>query len=72
MRNQENGSLKGAEGLLEDVGACYVQVVGRLVEAQQRSRRDEHLGQGETTLLAAGENTYLLLDCITLEEKRTE
>ena len=62
VRDKENRSLEGVESLLENVGACDIQVVGRFVETQKRIRRDEHLRQRETTFFAAGENADAFVD----------
>ncbi len=47
-------------------------MVGRLVEAEQRLRGDEHLGQRESGALAAGKDPYALVDVLAGKEEGTE
>ena len=57
------------QGVLEHVHRVDVKVVGGLVQAQERLGRHEHLGQGQTGLLSAGEDVYLLLDCVVVAKQ---
>ena len=72
VTDEHDGSLEAAQRLLEDVDARNVQVVGGLVEAQQRRGGDEHLGERQTRLLATGKHAHLLVDVISLEEEGAE
>ena len=72
MRDEHDGAVELRQSLLEDVHRIDVEVVGRLVETQQRRGRHEHLGQRQTCLLAAGEHRHLLLDVVALEEERAQ
>ena len=44
-------------------------MVGGLVQAQERLGCHEHLGQGQTRLFAAGEDAYLLFDCVVVAKQ---
>ena len=44
-------------------------MVGGLVQAEQRVWRHEHLGKGESGLLAAGENRDALVNVVAVEEE---
>ena len=47
-------------------------MVGGLVQQQQRTRRDEHLRQRQTTLLATGKHAHALIDVIVFEQERAQ
>ena len=72
VRDEQDGALEAVERLLKHVGAGDVQVVGGLVEAQQRLGRHQHLRQRKAALLAAGEHADLLLNGIALEQEGAE
>ena len=72
VTDEHDGSLEAAQRLLADVDARNVQVVGGLVEAQQRRGSDEHLGERQTRLLATGKHAHLLVDVISLDEEGAE
>ena len=57
------------QGVLEHVHRVNVQVVGRLVQAQECLGRHEHLGQGQTRLFTAGKDAYLLFDCVIVAKQ---
>src|SRR5680860_1237129 len=59
-------------GVLQDVTAGDVQVVGRLVDAQQVGRVGEHLGQREPALLPSREDGDALLRRLTGEQERPQ
>ena len=60
---------EGVQGVLQHVAGLDVQVVGRLVEAEQVGRVGHQLGQRQPGLLAAREDLDLLLDCVAGEEE---
>ena len=73
MADQHDGAGEVLQGVLEHVHRVDVQVVGGLVQAQERLGGNEHLGQGQTRLFAAGEDTYLLFDGIVVaKQERTQ
>ena len=69
VRDEHDGARKLHEGALEDVDGVDVQVVGGLVQEQQRVGRDEHLGQSQTRPLAAGEHAHALVHVVAVEEE---
>ena len=62
MADQHDGAGEVLQGVLEHVHRVDVQVVGGLVQAQERLGSHEHLGQGQARLFATGENADLLFD----------
>ena len=69
MADQYDGAGEVLQGVLEHVHRVDVQVVGGLVQAQERLGRHEHLGQGQTGLFAAGEDAHLLFDGIVVAKQ---
>ena len=57
------------QGVLEHVHRVDVQVVGGLVQAQERLGGHEHLCQGQTRLFASGEDANLFLDGIVVAKQ---
>ena len=57
------------QGVLEHVHRVDIQVVGGLVQAQERLGGHEHLGQCQTRFFAAGEDANLLLDGIVVAKQ---
>ena len=70
--DQHHRAAEGIEGVLQDVAGLDVEVVRRLVEAQEIGRIGEELGEGEAGLLAAGQHADLLLDRVAGEEEGAE
>ena len=70
MADQHDGAGEVLQGVLEHVHRVDVQVVGGLVQAQERLGRHEHLGQGQTRLFPAGEDAYLLFDGIVIAKQK--
>ncbi len=58
--------------LLEHVDGIYVEMVGRLVEAEERIGSDQDLRKRQASLLASGQDGDALVDVISMEEKRAE
>ena len=69
MADQHDGAGEVLQGVLEHVHRVDVQVVSGLVQAQERLRGHEHLGQGQARLLAAGEDADLLFDCVVVAKQ---
>ena len=69
MADQHDGAGEVLQGVLEHVHRVDVQVVGGLVQAQERFGGHEHLCQGQTRLLASGEDANLLLDGIIVAKQ---
>ena len=70
--DEDDGAVELLEGTLEDVDRVDIEMVGRLVEQEQRVGRDEHLRQREAGALAAGEHRDALVDIVAVEEERAE
>ena len=66
VADQHDGTGEVLQGVFEHVHRVDVQVVGGLVQAQERLGCHEHFGQGQTSLFAAGEDAYLLFDGIVV------
>ena len=69
MADQHDGAGEVLQGVLEHVHRVDVQVVGGLVQAQERLGGHEHLGQGQTRLLAAGKDADLLFDGVVVTKE---
>ena len=69
MADQYDGAGEVLQGVLEHVHRVDVQVVGGLVQAQERLGGHEHFGQGQARLFATGENADLLLDGIVVAKQ---
>ena len=69
MADQHDGAGEVLQGVLEHVYRVDVQVVGGLVQAQERLGGHEHLGQGQARLFATGEDANLLLDGIVVAKQ---
>ena len=69
VADQHDGAGEVLQSVLEHVHRVDVQVVGGLVQAQERLRGHEHLGQGQTSLLATGEDADLLFDCVVVAKQ---
>ena len=69
MADQHDGAGEVLQGVLEHVHRVDVQVVGGLVQAQERLGGHKHLGQCQTRLFAAGEDADLLLDGIVVAKQ---
>ena len=69
VADQHDGAGEVLQGVLEHVHRVDVQVVGGLVQAQERLGRHEHLGQGQTSLLSAGEDADLLFDGVVVAKQ---
>ena len=72
MRDQNDGSLEMGQGLLKNVGACNIKMIGGLVQAKQGPWRNEHLGKGEPALLPARQNADKLINVIVAEQERPQ
>ena len=69
MADQHDGTGEVLQGVLEHIHRVDVQVVGGLVQAQERLGGHEHLGKGQTRLFAAGEDADLLFDGIVVAKE---
>ncbi|CDA37055.1 putative ATP-binding component of ABC transporter [Collinsella sp. CAG:166] len=69
MADQHDGAGEVLQGVLEHVHRVDVQVVGRLVQAQERLGRHEHLCQGQTCFLTTGKDADLLLDGVVVAKE---
>ena len=69
MGDEHDGTRELLERVLEHVDRVDVEVVGGLVEAEQRFGRHEHLGQRKARSLAAGEHAHVLVDVVAVEEE---
>ena len=72
MADEHDRARKVDEGLLQHRHRVDVQVVGGLVQAQQRVGGHEHLRKRQSRPLAAGQDRDALLDVIPVKEKRAE
>lgn len=72
MRDEYDGAFELLERLLEDICAGDIEMVGRLVQAEQRSGCHEHLRERQTAFLTAREHRDLLVDIVRSEEERTQ
>ena len=70
--DEHDRALEVDERALQHVDRVDVEVVGGLVEEQQRVRRHEHLGERQARPLAAGEHAHALLDVVAVEKERAE
>ena len=71
MADQHDGAGEVLQGVLEHVHRVDIQVVGGLVQAQERLGGHEHLGQGQTCLLATGKDADLLFDGIVVTKQES-
>ena len=69
VADQHDSAGEVLQGVLEHVHRVDVQVVGGFVQAQECLGGYEHLGQGQTRLFAAGEDAYLLFDCVVVAKQ---
>ena len=69
VADQHDGAGEVLQGALEHIHRVNVQVVGGLVQAQERLGRHEHLGERQTRLFTAGEDANLLFDCIVVAKQ---
>ena len=69
VADQHDGTREVLQGILEHVHRVDVQVVGGLVQAQERLGGHEHLCQGQTRLFATGEDADLFFDCIVVAKQ---
>ena len=67
--DEEHGAVELIQGLLQDLAGGDVQVVGRLVQAQEVRRPEQHLGQRQPALLAAGQDGHRLLHVVAREQE---
>ena len=72
MGDHEGGTGKGAEGLLQDLLAGHVEVVGGLVEDEEIGRDEQHPGQCQTVLFSPGEDTDRFGHVVLAEEEGAE
>ena len=61
MRHRQDGALEGVETGLQGLGRLHVEVVGRLVEQEQRGAGELEEQDLEASLLAAAEGLEGLL-----------
>ena len=69
VADQHDGAGEVLQGVLEHIHRVDVQVVGGLVQAQERFGGHEHLGQRQTRLFTAREDADLLLDGIVVTKQ---
>ena len=69
MADQHDGAGEVLQGVLEHVHRVDVQVVGGLVQAQERLGGHKHLGERQTRLFASGEDAHLLFDGIVVAKQ---
>jgi hypothetical protein len=70
--DEHDRATEGVERVLEDVARLDVEVVRRLVKAEQVRRIGEQLREGETSLLAPGEDADLLVHRVAAEQECAE
>ena len=72
MRDEADRSGEAAERFFQDVAGWNVEVVRRFVHEEKVRRTDQHLGQRETALLAAREDSDFFLGVIARKQKPAE
>ena len=70
--HQQHGSGIGAEGVLENVAAGQVEMVGGLIQHQQVHRLHHQAGQGQTGALATGELRDPTVGVVSPQPERAE
>ena len=53
VRDKHNRALKALQGLFKNIGTRNIQVVRRLVQTQQRTRRHQHFCKRQAPLFPA-------------------
>ena len=69
MTDDDGRALKKVQGLLEDLLAPDVEVVGRLVHYEAVAWLHQELGQGDSVALTAGKDTGFLKDVIATKQE---
>ena len=72
VRDEHDGAREAHERVLEHLLGGEVEVVGGLVETQERGGPDEHLGQGHAGLFSARQHGHALVRVVAAEEKGAE
>ncbi len=67
MRHHQQRQVGAGQIVLQPLNHLQVQVVGRLVQNQEVRLRDEHIGQGHTLQLSAGELRERLFEVADLQ-----
>src|SRR5262249_53348981 len=72
VRDEYDRARELLERLLQHFLGREIQMVGRLVQAEERRRPDQHLRQGYASLLASGQHRDALVHGVSTEEEAPE
>ncbi len=72
MGDEDDGPGESGQGLLEHFLGGEIEVIGRLIHAEECGRAHQHLGQRQPSLLSPGQYRHALVHRVPAEEERAE